>query len=384
MKVGICGCYDNHNYGSMLQAYANELAIEKLGHTCEFIRYEKKYTPIQLIKQVPRLFNGGRIASMKKSRANSKLVKLHPDIQEKRKIRDKVFDSYCKAHFRSLSDTFIGYSALKDGSSRYDAVVVGSDQLWLPMGLPTNFYNLQFAAKGVRRISYATSFGVSSIPWYQRGRTADYLSRIDWLSTREESGKKIIHDVAGLDAEVVVDPTLLLTSEQWKDVVPNSPRYDFRYIFCYFLGSNELCRKEAESLSSKTGLPIVVLKHLDEIILSDEAFGDESPYDVDPAGFVNLIRNAEYVLTDSFHGSVFSILNHKKFVTYYRFAEGNKQSRNSRIDNLLGHLNLRSRLVTESGQTENVLNTEIDYRAVDTRLAEWRKGSWAFLERALS
>lgn len=383
MRVGICGCYDNHNYGSMLQAYANELAVMSLGHECEFIRYEKKYSPVEMIKQVPRLFNGGRIASLKKSKANKELSEKYPDIQACRRERDKAFDAFCDSTFKRLSDCFVGYTALRVGSKRYDAVQVGSDQLWLPMGLGTNFYNLQFAAPGVRRVSYSTSFGVSSIPWYQRSRTADFLKRIDYLSVREQSGAAIIKDVAGLEAKVVVDPTLLLTAEQWSEAIPVKHVYDEPYIFCYFLGSNPLCRSEARALREKTGLPIVVLRHLDEIIPSDEDFGDYAPYDIDPAGFVNLIRGAEYVLTDSFHGSVFSTIHHKRFVTFYRFALDNKQSRNSRIDNLFGHLGLEDRLVTTAGGVADVLNSDVDFGGMENKLASWRDDSWGFLRGAL-
>lgn len=383
MKIGICGCYNNHNYGSMLQAYANEFAITSLGHDCEFIRYVKKYTPIETVKQVPRLFNGGRIGALKKAKSNKELAKKYPEIQKLRAERDKSFDEFCNRTFKKVSKPYVGYAALREGSKNYDAVQVGSDQLWLPMGLGTNFYNLQFAAEGVRRISYATSFGVSSIPWYQRTRTADYLKKIDFLSVREQSGSDIIKDVAGLDAKVVVDPTLLLTCEQWADAIPVERMFDTPYIFCYFLGPNPLCRSEALALREKSGLPIVVLKHLDDIMPEDESFGDYSPYNVNPAGFVNLIRGAEYVLTDSFHGSVFSTIHHKRFATFYRFAQGNKQSRNSRIDNLLGHLGLEDRLVTNQGGVETSMGVDVDFGMVDKKLASWRDDSWEFLRGAL-
>lgn len=384
MKVGICGCYNNHNYGSMLQAYANEFAVTSLGHECEFIRYNKKYTPVEMVKQVPRLFNSGRIAAIKKAKRNKELAKMYPEVQALRNERDRCFDAFCARTFTKVSEPYVGYAALREGSKAYDAVQVGSDQLWLPMGLGTNFYNLQFAAPGVRRVSYATSFGVSSIPWYQRARTADYLRKIDYLSVREQSGADIIKEVAGLDAKVVVDPTLLLTREKWADAVPVECMYETPYIFCYFLGSNPLCRSEARALSDATGLPIVVLRHLDDIIPTDEAFGDYAPYDIDPAGFVNLIRGAEYVLTDSFHGSVFSTIHHKRYVTFYRFAQGNKQSRNSRIDNLLGHLGLEDRLVTSRGGAEGALKTRVDFKKVDKELELWREDSWDYLRGALA
>lgn len=384
MKVGICACYGNRNYGSMLQALATQTAVESLGVPCEMIRYKKRYSGIDVLRQAPRMLNGGNIEKRRKQRAEKKRAGAFPEIERQRTHRRDCFDRFRDETFTSLSAELVGFDALRRGSAQYDAIVVGSDQLWLPAGLPTNFYNLQFAASGVRRVSYATSFGVSQIPWYQRGRTADFLRRIDFLSVREERGAEICREVAGVEAKVVVDPTLLLSRERWLDVFPLRSRMQEPYIFCYFLGTNPLCREEARRLSAETGLPIVALRHLDEIVPSDETFGDYAPYDVNPADFVNLIRNAEYVLTDSFHGTVFSTINHKKYATFYRFAQGDRQSRNSRIDSLLSRLGLRGRLVTASGQTSAILESDPDFEAVDERLGEWREDSWGFLKKALS
>lgn len=384
MKVGLCACYSNRNYGSMLQSLATQKSIEQLGHQCEMIRYKKKLSALQLVRQFPRLLNGGNIKKIQKRQEARNAAKDHPDIEAQRALRRKYFDKYRDEVFTSLSEEFVGFEALRAGSSRYDAVVVGSDQMWLPSGLPTNFYNLQFAAAGVRRISYATSFGVSVIPWYQRSRTADFLQKIDFLSVREDSGSKICRDVAGVEAKVVVDPTLLLTREEWGKTVPFQKIIDGSYIFCYFLGANSLCRKEARRISKETGLPIVTLRHLDEIIVSDEEFGDYAPYNVDPAGFVNLIRGAKYVLTDSFHGTVFSILYKRQFATFYRFSLADRQSRNSRIDSLFSHLGLEGNLVTGEVSALSALNKFIDFKDVDERLTLWREESWNFLRKALS
>ena len=384
MRVGLCACYSNRNYGSMLQSYASQIAIERLGNSCEMIRYKKHYRGFQLLRQVPRVLNGANIEKSRKRREQKKVAAVYPAIERQRDERRSCFDRYRNATFTSLSPEFVGFDALIEGSKRYDAVVVGSDQLWLPAGLPTNFYNLQFAAPGVRRVSYATSFGVSQIPWYQKGRTADFLRRIDFLSVREERGAQICCEVAGVEAKVVVDPTLLLTREEWADAVPEHRVIEKPYIFCYFLGTNPLCRDEACRVSEEMGLPIVALSHLDEIVPSDESFGDYAPYDVDPAGFVNLIRGAEYVLTDSFHGTVFSTIHHKRFATFYRFASADRQSRNSRIDSLFSHLGLYDRLVTEAGAAMPTLSVDVGFDAVDERLAAWRAGSWDFLREALS
>lgn len=384
MKVGLCCCFDNHNYGSMLQVMANMQAVEFLGNECEILRYVKNYSAFQRLRQAPRILNGGSLAKLKRQSQMRKKAKRLPEVAASRKARDAVFDRFSSNHFSPRLRDCVGYGSLISASTDYDAVMVGSDQLWLPIGLPTNFYNLQFVASGVRRISYATSFGVSSIPWYQRSRTADYLRKIDFLSVREDAGARICREVAGVGAKVVVDPTLLLTREEWAELIPVAAPSHKPYVFCYFLGTNPLCREEARTVAARVGLPIVTLRHLDEIVPSDEEFGDEAPYSVDPAGFVNLIRNAEIILTDSFHGTVFSAIHHKRFATFYRFRKDDRQSRNSRIDSLLSRLGMEERLVTEEGQALSTLETEADFEAVDQLLSEWRSGSWDFLKEALA
>lgn len=384
VKVGLCCCFENHNYGSMLQSLANLRAIESLGHECEVIRYIKQYSFVQKVRQAPRLLNAGNIAKIAQQLELRRQSLVFPEIAAERATRDSAFDRFSDSFFSTSIRQCIGYDSLTEASESYGAVVVGSDQLWLPIGLPTNFYNLQFVKPGVRRVSYATSFGVTNIPWYQRRRTADFLRKIDYLSVREDAGAIICRKIAGVDAKVVVDPTLLLTREDWLDLISSKQRESEPYIFCYFLGHNRLCREEAKRISKEMNLPIVVLRHLDEIVPADEQFGDYSPYDIDPSGFVNLIRNAEVVLTDSFHGTVFSVLHHKRFATYYRFETTDGQSRNSRIDSLFAHLGLKERLVTQSGQSIRVLCRVIDYSAVDQSLSDWRKDSWSFLTKALS
>lgn len=373
-----------HNYGSMLQTLACQKAIEIAGGDCDLLVYKRDYTFAQKIKQAPRVLNGGNRRMMAKKMANRRASRAYPEIAAKRKERDAAFAAFGEKAFTKLSRPYVGYADLREGSGGFDVVVVGSDQMWLPQGLPTNFCNLQFAAPGVRRVSYATSFGVSSIPWYQRSRTADYLRKIDYLSVREDSGARICREVAGVEAKVVVDPTLLLSSEQWRELMPDNSVKRKPYIFCYFLGANPFCREEVRAFSAKTGLPVVALRHCDEIVPSDEGFGDEAPYDVNPNDFVDLVRNAEYVFTDSFHASAFSIIHHKRFGTFYRFAQGDSQSRNTRIDSLFGHLGLRDRVITEPGQIRKIVENPIDFGDADARLDEWRADSWDFLRRALS
>ena len=129
------------------------------------------------------------------------------------------------------------------------------------------------------------------------------------------------------------------------------------------MGKNIEHRKFAERLKAKTGCKIVSLNHADEYVKYSDKFADETPYDVGPKEFLNLIRNAEYICTDSFHGTVFSLINNKKFFTFERYSSKNgKISTNSRIYSLLGIMNLQNRVLKGNEDIEKVLNYEIDFK----------------------
>ena len=226
----------------------------------------------------------------------------------------------------------------------------------------------------------SASFGVSEIPESQKEKTISYLNRIESISVREHSGKELIKKLTGRDVPVIVDPTLVINKELWDASISNERKVKEDYIFCYFLGNNPDQREEARKLSKKTGLKIVTLRHMDEYIPSDEKFGDVAPYDVGPAEFVNLIRNASYVCTDSFHGSVFSIINHKQFISFNRYGNNSKNSRNSRLDSLFGQLGIERRF---KGDIIKEIMAPIDYDSVDERLKELRAFAEDYLVKAL-
>ena len=380
-KIGICACYNTLNYGSMLQAYATQISVDKLGYESEFIIYEKKKTVSFILKQIPRLLNKNLMVDKMMHFKKKFKMRRYPEIVEKNSNRYDEFKRFQKQYYRKFSPAYYGYDALCEGASNYDSVLVGSDQLWTPGGLATNFYNLMFVPDEINKISYATSFGVGSIPWYQKKRTKQYLNRINYLSVREIRGAEIISELTESKAKVVADPTLLLTAEEWASAIPQKRIVQEPYVFCYFLGENPEHRKIALELQQKTGLKIACTPFLDNFVEEDINFGDLQLFDVGPDDFVNLIRNAEYVLTDSFHGTVFSILHHKKFITLNRYSSGG-QSRNSRIDSLCSILGLEERRYT--GDFFDKMNSEINYSNVDEKLSELRNESLKFLKKALA
>lgn len=379
-KVGLAVCYDTKNFGSQLQVLATVKKIEELGFSTEIIRYKKILTPIFVLQTIPRLFNISFVMSKLRNNKRDKEASKYPDILANIKLRNKRFDCFVDHYFKNLSPIFSGWETLvKKCSERYDSFLCGSDQLWLPNNLGSHFYTLEFAPDDKPKISYATSFGVSKIPGFQKKRTAKYLKRFNFLSVREIAGSKIVKDLAGIDAKVVCDPTMLLSGNDWLEVIPEKKVLNEPYILCYFLGTNVNHRKHAKELQKETGYKIVTIPFLDNFVESDISFGDIQLFDVDAADFVNLIRNADYVLTDSFHGTVFSILYQKQFMVFNRFMEGNN-SRNSRIDSLCKLLDLEDRRFKTSVIK---IKDSIDYTSAFSKLEKLRSDSVNYLECSL-
>lgn len=383
-KIGCVIAYSegHNNYGTSLQGHAMLRKIQQLGHEVEVIHYEKRLGLSQKIRFVVNAIRAGEWKNIVKRLTAKQVMKQHPQYAANIAERTRAVNAYKAKKLLPLFHTYVGYDALHKGSLNYDAVVVGSDQVWTPMSLPNKFFNLLFVDDSVRKVAYASSFGVSEIPAFQRKATGAYLDRFYRIGVREERGKEIVDELSHQKATVVADPTLLLTREEWEaEIADARPNESGPYIFCYFLGTNQEARKAANELKGKTGYKIITIRHMDEYVPEDEQFGDEAPYHVDPNDFVKYISQAAYVCTDSFHCTVFSILFHRQFMTFYRFATTNKTGRNSRIDSLFEILSIdRSRIY--SGYMDSITN-KIDWEKVDTKLSELRKRSIGFLQESL-
>ena len=381
-KLGICACYQHKNYGSQLQSYATTVELARRNIDFEVIRYKKKITPLLLVKSLPRLLNPVFINDRIIETSQKKMMlKLHPQLAQDNAVRNAAFDKFSQSRFKKLSPVYYGYEQLREQSKKYTAVMVGSDQLWSPSGITSNFYNLMFADDNTVKISYATSFGVSQInPRYHKIYNT-FLNRLNFISVRENSGKKIVEELSSNKAEVVCDPVILLDAEQWLKEIPNKRLYDEPYIFAYFLGKSAEYRDAVTKFAKQKDLKIVTEPHMDSYNKADENFGDYTPFDIGPAEFVNLIRNAEYVFTDSFHGSVFSMLYQKQFLVFNRYSDNSSSSKNSRIDSFCKNYVLSDRRY--NGNIADVEN-KINYEDVLGKVDEHRQKSKAFLDRALA
>ena len=368
--IGICIKYFHDNYGGMLQAYATVKAFEKYGVDYELVRYQKKMTFVGLFRSMPRLLNR-TLRNDKREALKKKIGQLrHRAFARDDARRGRMFGQFCREHFTRLSPVFVGYPALCAGATRYTAVVTGSDQLWSPAGLPTNYYNLMFVPDGILKISLASSFGVKEIPWYQKKRTRQYLERIDYISMRENRGSEIVAELTGRDVPTVLDPVFLHSREEWLGLVPDVLYTGEPYIFAYFLGRSQEHREAVRRLADAAGLKIVALRHMDQYVKGDEDFGDEAPYDVGPAEFLNLLRHATYVCTDSFHGTAFSVILEKQFVVFNRYSDASRTSKNSRIDTLCRNLGLEERRWNGSKDICDMVGEEIPYDRVRQKVSE--------------
>lgn len=383
--IGLCICYYNNNYGSMLQAYATIQELERRGVSYDIISYKKDINLLYLIQNIGRFFNKYWLQE-KELVVQKEISKMkYPDYNKNARIREDRFQKFQQEFFNDKVRICTGYKELKKAAKDYNAILVGSDQMWSPSGLATNFYNLMFVPDEIRKISYASSFGVSKIPAYQKKRTAEFLKRIDYLSVREEDAVKIVGELTNRTAELVVDPTVLLSRREWSDFAVKNRLVKVPYIFAYFLGSNMEHRKEVVKLSKKKKIKIVTLRHLDEYVANDEKFGDIALYDIGPKEFVNLVENAEYICTDSFHGTIFSILFHKHFITFSRYIDNSLFSKNSRIKSLLSNLDLTNRIYNYNiGDIVQQIDEEIFYEEIDEKLNDFIERSKLFLDKALN
>lgn len=385
-KVGIVSCYFKDNYGSMLQAYATKKILDKneIPNETINIKYNKDF------KNGKRKYYLSQITNFKFIKNKLGMVKLKIDKKLNKQlgkniaIRTQKYKEFRKEfNLSRYNNTFKDLT--NQAKELYSDVIVGSDQLWLPVNVVADYYTLNWVPDEINKISYSTSFGFSSIPNKYVELYRNFLNRINYLSTREESGVQIIKDIVARDAKLVCDPTILLTKDEWHEESSKERKYDEKYILCYFLGNNIEHRKFAERLRKKTGYKIVSLNHADEYVKYSDEFCDYAPFDIGPREWISLIENAEYVCTDSFHGTVFSILFNKMFFDFRRHNNKSKVSTNSRIDSLLDVAGIsKERILVGNEDIDKVLTYKIDYNKVNENINKFREDSQKWLFDSIS
>lgn len=348
MKIGIITHFHKSiNYGGVLQAYALCKFLNDNGYSAQQILYTHKSTPIEAEKRSLRLIFGKL-----KSRIERKLY-----AKRNKAVKARMENAFCE--FRnSIPHTEKEYTRenVAELSGEFDAFITGSDQVWNPFWYDPS-YMLNFVNAEKKRISYAASMGVSSLSDREREVFKKELNAFDGLSVREGNAATLLSDLLERDVTVTVDPTLLLTKETWDSILPER-KISEKYVFTYLLGNGMKARKLAKKFADKKGLKLVSIPDLlGAYRKCDRKNGAELVFGATPADFISLIKNAEYVITDSFHASVFSILYHKNF---FAFQRGGKIKMGSRIHTLLQMFGCTDRFISEDSETslEHLLSLE--------------------------
>ncbi len=366
-RIGIITIQKCDNYGADLQAYALGAKLRSMGYDAENIDY--------LFYKHPRHLGGIQekpvLSISFKNRLKEFLFPILAWVRGLKNFRGRLerhrrFDCWFKANVK-VGREYRSVQSLYENVPQYDIYMVGSDQVWNPR-LYSNIkpYFLDFAPEGARCVSYASSFGVSELSGQVFYKYKQWLKRFTYIGLREKRGADIVNAMA-LNAEIahVLDPTLLLTAAEWQKVavLPNTMP-TVPYLLLYDLIESQETVSLAKRVAKENRWPIVRI--------GAGAYG--------PGEFIWLFAHAEAVVTNSFHGTVFSILNHKKFWTIIPRGMTNS----SRLESLLADLGLLERLRRAEEYEESDFVGDINYEVVDDKLNTARRHSITFLEHALS
>ena len=369
LKTGILSLYyKNYNMGGLLQAYALQKTIEKMGVPCEQIcvEYEIKKPKKEITKQ-----GVGTILIKCQKKVKRILVK--------NKLSKRLSQYYDFMEEIPHSSKVYTLQEMPKCNSVYQTFVVGSDQVWADWlsGEALKMFSLQFAEKGKKRISYAASFAADRLTEKQSRFLSEGVEDLDAVSVREQGGLKMAAELGGKHIELVADPVLLLEEEDWNKLADSYPVPFERYAVSYFLGKRSDHRRWAKSVANENGFKLVNIAFANgsDPCMMDCFFADFNVYDGGPKEFVDLIRNAELVLTDSFHAMIFSLIFSKPFLVVKRHKDEEKNSMNGRILDCLSELSLQHCLADESVHKIPV----IDYIKTHEILKKKRQESLEFL-----
>lgn len=368
-KIGIVTYFKIYNYGSFLQAYSMVHTLRENGFDAELldIAYPKQTQYVIKAKMLLKMVRYPRsIPLVKKLR-----VMGHGTISALDTSVKTAFDAAVQAN---LPVRKISYSDLKRlaKTEEYTAFLAGSDQIWSPLGIDLKPHKFLLFAPPKKRLSYAPSFGVSYVPAYNRREIRRNLRAMRALSVREESGKRLIAELTGIDAPVVLDPTLLMPDAFWQSRTQDNPE---PYVLCYFLNPpSASIQNAAVDFARRNGLQLRYLPYENGFNEAENSLFSKA----DPFAFINLVRNARLVLTDSFHGTAFSLIFETPFFAFSRYSEAAfKQS--SRITDLLDKLGLSDRFVLPDAVQTLSLEQPFHMESAKEKLEELRADSRKYL-----
>lgn len=357
MKIGILTFHNVTNYGGVLQCYALQQMLTSLGYDVDVIDYQNAefkryyspfYIPVFTLKKICYMFYSCG----------------------QRYIRNKLFQNFLDKYLVFSKKNYT-IKDIKEANDIYDYIIVGSDQVWnIELTKNDYTYMLDFVDAN-KRISYAASFGFNKIPEGNEEKYKNEISKFSNISVREERGKEILAEL-GIPSEVHVDPVFLLGKSEWMKIAKK--KLPYKYICVYTINVSD-CYEIASKLKALTNLEVVVIKPDKKCPKNFKKMKYASPDD-----FVSYIAGAEFVVTDSFHGTAFSIVLQKQFVVS---LDQRKDNRNSRLVNVLEKTNLTNRIIKSSNEIERFTKDIIDYSPVEQSINSERNRSIQYLNKGM-
>ena len=352
-KVGLLTWHYLDNYGSVLQAYALKEVFNKLKCDVEFINYRKDAANnifINVLRNVYYYLN----------------IFAKDEIKRKRS-----FFLFRKKYFKETK-LFSNIEQLKNFNFNYNLYVCGSDQIWASNRYDEAYY-LTFTDG--KKMSYAPSLVFDSFTKENKVKIKEYLKSFFSISLREKKGIEILKTFTNYDYTEVLDPTLLLKNTDWNKLIKKERVKGKDYVLCYFIGDDDKYRESVQKFSKDNNLKIKNIQLVDI-----HNFGEGNKKDASPVEFLELIRNAKYVLTDSYHGVLFSLNYNKNFYAFKRFSNKSKDNQNGRIENILNICKLENRFIDIVDKMEF---NNIDYTQINKILNKKRKESMEYIKKGL-
>ena len=348
-----------HNYGAVLQAYALQQTFLKLGFSNQIINSSKDKNSI--FKQV-------RLASAKAFVAG--IIENALRASQYAKMRNSYlrFESFINDEL-SLTKKYQTIEELRSEPPSADCYIAGSDQVWNAVNGCFPAFFLDFGTAKTRRVSYAASMGTYNLSTENEKELVGYLRTFSKISVRESEAGKYIEERTACKCLVNVDPVFLLNENEWGKVCAE-PQFKDKYILCYPLMQDRALNPILQKLKKLTGLPVVLLSQNARNVVK----GDRYVRDAGPKEFLSLIKNAEYVVTTSFHGTAFSVIFQRKF-----FSMPAKHSP-TRVYNILEKLKLQERIVNSA---DDVKQLDIDFSMSNIILKAEREKSFGYLRNIM-
>lgn len=364
MKISVITLHRVRNYGSSLQTLATQSFFRKLGFDVEIIDYyPERYTSVGLLKRLKH----------KSSKLENNAVFLlgAQMIMSVSYIKKKiVFDSFLKKRIRLSAHTYRTESELKRYRLDSDAYCTGSDQVWNSHwneGIDRPLY-LSFVPSDKYKFSYASSIGNETLAEQEAKAVSKLLSDYKHISVREQEGVGVL-DAIGLKAEQMLDPTLLFSGNFWSRYTTGRYKNN-KYVLTYNLHHDKKVDELAQKLAKKYGVKVYNISYnIHDIIRKGTLKWCPSVED-----YLDLIKNAEYVVTDSFHATVFSIIFNTRFFSIY------PEQASSRIRSILKLTGLEER-ASESVPDVNTLSDDVDFSSAEAALLRERKRAFAYMKR---